>query len=258
MKQGTMTQPGHPASVFERPIPELPTILEEFAAVIAHELATPLTVVEGAVEALQRLDFDDAPEDRDRLLRMIGRNTRLASLLLRRLSLAREVEAGTVQLSLGPVDLVELVGETVDDLREVVLGEHAVALCHAATPMIDADETALREILFNLLSNAGKYSDRDAPIDVHIDVVGDDAQVVVRNHGSGVTPGDTETIFKKFMQGDPNSPGAGLGLFISRGLARAHGGDIAVQPAAERGSEFKLSLPMRARVTASEGRYESL
>ncbi len=76
-------------------------------------------------------------------------------------------------------------------------------------------------------------------------VVGDrSARVVVRNHGSGVTPGDTEHIFEKFRQLDATSPGAGLGLFISRGLARAHGGDLTVQPATDAGSEFELRLPL--------------
>lgn len=74
-------------------------------------------------------------------------------------------------------------------------------------------------------------------------VGGVNAEVVVRDHGSGVTPGDSQTIFDKFVQGDPGSPGAGLGLYISRGLARAHGGDLRVQPAETTGSEFVLTVP---------------
>lgn len=90
---------------------------------------------------------------------------------------------------------------------------------------------------------AAKYSASDAAIEVTVRQDGKQAEVVVRNHGTGVTPGDAETIFGKFFQGDPGPPGAGLGLYISRGLARAHDGDLHVQPAEQHGSEFILTLP---------------
>ena len=70
------------------------------------------------------------------------------------------------------------------------------------------------------------------------------ARVVVRNHGGGVTPGDTERIFEKFGRLESGAPDTGLGLFISRGLARAHGGDLQVRPAESVGSEFIVTLPM--------------
>lgn len=66
----------------------------------------------------------------------------------------------------------------------------------------------------------------------------------VRNHGTGVTSGDTERIFDRPFQSDSGTSGAGLGLYISRGLARAHRGDITVRPTAEVGSEFKLRMPL--------------
>jgi signal transduction histidine kinase len=221
-----------------------PTLLEEFGAVIAHELATPLAIINAAANLAMQHDAATSDIEHRRVLGMIQRNTQLAELLLRRLALARDVEADTVELDRSPVDLARLVQESVGDLREVVMSGHPVTVNVEDTPTISADPTAAREIVFNLLSNASKYSDEDAPIDVTVRVVGPAAEVIVRNHGSGVTPGDTGAIFEKFHRGETSAPGAGLGLFISRGLARAHGGDLTVQAAERVGSEFHLTLPL--------------
>ena len=221
-----------------------PSLLEEFASTVAHELATPLAVIQTATETAIHLGDEVGAEEQRRLLDVIRRNSNLAVLLLRRLGLARDVEAGTVALTLEHVDLAQLVAESTDDLRTVVLDDHEVNVLVRDEPKIEADETAIREIIFNLLSNAAKYSGSRAPIEVAISTSDHIASVVVRNHGSGVTPGDTERIFEKFRQLDATSPGAGLGLFISRGLARAHGGDLLVRPATDEGSEFELQLPL--------------
>jgi signal transduction histidine kinase len=178
------------------------------------------------------------------MLEMIRRNTKLAELLLGRLGLARDVEAGTVTLEVVSVDLAELVTESVGDLRQALLAKHPVTVDAGMPLVILADPTAAREIVFNLLSNASKYSDKGAHIEISVARSNGVAEVIVRNHGSGVTPGDTERIFDKYQRGDTSSPGVGLGLFISRGLARAHGGDLVVKPATREGSEFHLTLPV--------------
>lgn len=225
---------------------ETATLLEEFAEVIAHEMRTPLAIVLGAVDTVLTHHTEGTSEKLHELLQMIRRNAELATLLLGRLGLARDIEAGTVALSKGPVDIGSLVEESVSDLRSVILGSHPVEVHVSEVPLVSADPTAAREIVFNLLSNAAKYSDAAAPIAVRVSAVDGFVEVVVQNHGSGVTPGDTNAIFEKYWQQDAGSAGAGLGLYISRGLARAHGGDITVQPASDRGSEFRLSLPIPA------------
>jgi two-component system, OmpR family, sensor histidine kinase KdpD len=91
----------------------------------------------------------------------------------------------STDLDRSPVDLARLVQESVGDLREVVMSGHPVTVNVDDTPTISADPTAAREIVCNLLSNASKYSDEDAPIDVTVRVVGPAAEVIVRNHGSG-------------------------------------------------------------------------
>jgi two-component system, OmpR family, phosphate regulon sensor histidine kinase PhoR len=220
--------------------------LEEFISLVAHEVRTPLAIVSTATTMLARLDRDPdpaRPEERAALLAMITRNVDLAMLLMDRLSLARHVEAGTVELAKEAVDLVTLVRQSVDDLVLAVLYDHPVEVVTVGELKVVVDPTAAREIVFNLLSNAAKYSAASSPIRVAVDRHAGSARIVVRNHGGGVTPGDTDRIFEKFFQGDTDSSGVGLGLFVSRGLARAHGGDITVRPAEHEGSEFVLELP---------------
>lgn len=141
------------------------------------------------------------------------------------------------------IDLATLVAESVNDLGHIIVRDHPIRITGADLLTVSGDPTALREIVFNVLANAAKYSAPDAAIEVTVRQHGDTSGVIVRDHGTGVTAGDTETIFGKFYQDDPNSPGAGLGLYISRGLARAHCGELHVQPAEPHGSEFILTLP---------------
>lgn len=226
------------------PTDDVWSLLEDFAATIAHELRTPLAVVETAAETVLERRDELEPDQLAEMLRSIQRNSKLATLLLGRLGLAREVEAGNVALWPEQVDLVAITGETLSDLNDVLLRDHPTEI-HADGPLtIEADATAIREIVFNLLSNAAKYSDPGARIEVAVERHSEEVQVIVRNHGSGVTPGDTDRIFGKYERADPRGHGVGLGLYISRGLARAHGGDLQVRPAAREGSEFVLSLPV--------------
>lgn len=219
------------------------SLLEDFASVVGHELRTPIGVVKGAAETALAHARELDPEELAALLRTVARNADLALLLVDRIGLARDVEQGTVDLAREPVDLAVLVTESVSDLAHVILDDHDVEVDAPEGVPVSGDPTALREIVFNLLSNAAKYSARDARIAVSVRRDGGEAHVVVRNHGGGVTPSETQHIFEKFFQSDPGSPGSGLGLYISRGLARAHGGDLQVQPADDEGSEFILIVP---------------
>ena len=222
------------------------SILEEFASVVSHELRTPLSVVKGAIATILERQNDLSVEQMHDLLEMIARNADLTLLLLDRVGLARDVDSGDVRLVKEPVDLADVVREVVSDLQVPILAQHPTAVSGPDEVIIEADPTAVREIVFNLLSNAAKYSEQGAHIEVVIENDAIRALVIVRNHGSGVAPGDTDRIFEKFQRIGAHPKGTGLGLFISRGLARAHGGDLEIQPATDTGSEFILTLPVAA------------
>jgi two-component system, OmpR family, phosphate regulon sensor histidine kinase PhoR len=217
------------------------TAVEQFLDVIAHEVRTPLALARMAAETVATTELP--PAERDRLLRMILRNTDLALLLLDRMGLARDVEADTVQLQLAETDVTALVRETIEDLQSLVLGTHPVRIDGLARCSVPADATALREILLNLLLNAAKYSPAESPIEVAIEGDAGEVTVVIGDHGCGVDVADLDRIFEQYVQVEAGGSGVGLGLYISRGLARAHGGELAVRRRGDDGSEFVLRLP---------------
>jgi signal transduction histidine kinase len=216
--------------------------IEHFLETIAHEVRTPLSIAKMAAGSLATRQLPEL--ERDRLLAMVVRNADLALMLVDRISLARDVATEMVRVDREAVDVARLVTETVGDLREVLHGSHPIDVVAEHALVVDADATALREILFNLLLNAAKYSPDGAPISVRVEAEGDDhVALVVGDQGDGVLPADRERIFDMYVQGDDTVGGVGLGLFISRGLARAHGGELEARPGEGRGGEFVLLLP---------------
>lgn len=215
---------------------------------ITHEVRTPLSVIRMAASTMAGGELSQA--DHDRLLAMIRRNADLALHLIERLGLAREVAAGSVMLEPAPVDLANVVRETVADLATAMLGDHPVEISGSERAVVEADAVGVREILTNLLLNAAKHSTPGTPITVRLDAGWDERQVaiVVRDRGRGIAARDREHVFDQHFQGPGAEQGLGLGLFISRGLARAHGGELEVRPGEGGGSEFMLRLPWTAPV----------
>ncbi len=221
---------------------ELPhTALEDLLAVAAHEMRAPLAVVHTAAETIAAGHLP--AEQLERLLQVIRRNAELAMLLADRLGLAREVEAGEFNLDRIEVDLAVLTEQAVADLGPSIAKQHVVGVAIQDPVCVVADETSLREILLNLLLNAVKYSPAGSAIEVAVSVGQGGATLTVRDHGCGVDPADTERIFGKYTQVDGAASGVGLGLYISRGLARANGGDLTVGTSPDGGSVFTLQLP---------------
>lgn len=225
-----------------------PQDVEEFLSLVAHELRTPLAVTASAADTLLTLvardDLDQA--EVERMATVIQRHSRLGARLVARLSLAHDIGRGTVELVTEEVDLALLIEEIVSDVASFVLPERTVTVFADGPVTAAVDRASISEIVFNLLANAHKYSRADASIEVLVDRDEAFARVVVRDQGSGVSPGDSEAIFQRYVQSGPRRGGVGLGLYVSRGLARAHGGELSVRPATDEGSEFVLELPIDA------------
>jgi two-component system OmpR family sensor kinase len=217
--------------------------VDEFASLIGHELRTPLAVIQGSAQ-VALLEEERLSVEQRQALSAINRNAELGLLLLERLAAARLLERGELTLSLGPVDLAELARTAIADLTAPVLAPHSVSLEAPDGPvLVRGDERRLRQVLFNLLSNAAHFSRPHLPIVVTVRDLGDRAELEVRDHGDGVAPADVERVFQRFTRLAPDQQGLGLGLFVSRGIARAHGGDLTAEAAEDAGSRFRLTLP---------------
>jgi K+-sensing histidine kinase KdpD len=226
----------------------LSALRADFVSLVSHELRSPMATVIGSARTLQQRWRELAPEQRESFLALIAdETTRLASLVADVLDTSR-IEAGTFSYAFADVDLAELVREVAAAAEvgqdEVPVRAHVVD----PIPTIRGDRERLRQVLANLVENAVKYSPSGEPVEVSASTQDGVVVVDVRDRGPGVAADDQTLIFEKFgrARSGKTMPGTGLGLFIARSIAEAHGGTLDVRPAPERGATFRLMLPLAA------------
>lgn len=215
----------------------------EVVAFVAHELKNPVTVIEGfsslLVDAVDRLERNTVVE----AAAAIQRQSHHLAAILESFSHARRVEVGAVDIQIEDVALAALVNEVVADLGPIT-EPHEVTV-HATPTLARVDPGAVRQILTNLISNAAKYSAPDQPITVTVERRHHDVDIDVVDRGPGVPAGHEHELFGKFARLRAARPtGVGLGLSISLGLARSHGGDLVYTRPLDGGSCFTLVLPV--------------
>jgi signal transduction histidine kinase len=225
----------------------LSALRADFVSLVSHELRTPMAAVIGASRTLQQRWRELSPDQRESFLDLIaGETTRLADLIRDVLDTSR-IEAGTFSFRFGDVDLAQLVRDTVATAQ---VGQDEVRL-HADVrdplPEIRGDAERLRQVLTNLIDNAIKYSPAGGEVEVRAYRENGRARIDVRDHGPGIAKEDQKLIFEKFGRvtgRDSSRPGTGLGLFIARSIAEAHGGVLEVHSAPDQGATFTLELPL--------------
>jgi signal transduction histidine kinase len=222
----------------------------EFLAAMSHELRTPLNAISGYTELLQMgVHGPLNPKQHEDLERIQRSQKHLLSLINDVLNFAK-IEAGKVQFHPRPVHVGRLLS-TVETLILPQLRQRELRFEQSnATPDLEVfcDPEKTEQILLNLLSNAVKFTAPGGLIDVSTEKRGERACIVVRDTGTGIPADKLDSIFEPFVQVERNltrtADGAGLGLAISRDLARAMDGDLSVESAVGEGSTFKLSLPI--------------
>jgi signal transduction histidine kinase len=170
---------------------------------------------------------------------------RRLSRLVNDLLAASQLEADRLTMYPVDVDLVAAAREAADMITTDGRGIRVEAPDHPV--VVRADRHRLDQILANLLSNAVKYSPEDTDIEVHVTSGPREARVDVVDHGDGIDPAELPHLFDRFYRAaDParSTPGAGLGLYITRRLVERHGGTIRVESALDQGSRFTFTLPL--------------
>jgi signal transduction histidine kinase len=225
----------------------LSALRADFVSLVSHELRSPMASVIGSARTLEQRWRELSAEQRESFLAVIAHETsRLADLIGDVLDTSR-IEAGTFSYSFEDVDLALLVR---DSAAAAEHGQDEVAVeavVREPLPSVRGDRDRLRQVLVNLIDNAVKYS---PPGDrVRVEAQQTDGRVVieVRDRGPGISPEHQRLIFEKFGRAnvaEHAKPGTGLGLFIARSIAEAHGGALEVRSAPGRGATFRLSLPL--------------
>jgi signal transduction histidine kinase len=222
----------------------------EFLNMAAHELRTPLSVVVGYLSMLSDGTLGDPSETWKRPIDILNLKAGELNKLVDALLLAARMESGTIQGESELVDLVHLTREALQraEPRTQLLGGQIVLEKPAGPVLVEADPVHVARILDNLINNALTYT-TDKPW-VRVTVTAD-ADVTVEDHGLGIPDDRHGLVFERFFRVNdpilPPQPGTGLGLYISRELARRYGGDVLLQASAPGGgSRFALSLPLPA------------
>jgi signal transduction histidine kinase len=225
----------------------LSALRADFVSLVSHELRTPMAAVIGAARTLEQRWRELSPEQRESFLQLIaGETGRLAELIGDVLDTSR-IEAGTFSFRFRDVDIAELVRDTVATAQ---LGQDEVRLLanvHDSLPEVRGDAERLRQVLTNLIDNAVKYSPAGSDVEVHAYPENGRVRIDVHDHGPGIAKEDQKLIFEKFGRvtgTGATRPGTGLGLFIARSIAEAHGGGLEVHSAPDQGSTFTLELPL--------------
>jgi len=227
---------------------EATRVRDELLVTASHELRTPLTAVLLQMQSLERsLALGGDKLDRDALLaraqKAVHQTRRLATLVDEMLDVAR-LTSGKMWLSLEDVDLNEVVESVAARLRARANG----AGCDLQLKTNGAahgqwDKRRVEQIVDNLVSNAIKFAP-ETPIEIRTGTDGDSAVLMVRDGGPGVAADDVNRIFERFENADRPRAGLGLGLYLTRQLALAHGGSVDVTSEPGRGATFTVRLPI--------------
>ena len=220
----------------------------DFLATMSHELRTPLNAIIGFSEVLQEQMFgelngrqlayvDDVLEAGKHLLSLINDVLDLA-----------KIEAGRMELELSPVAIPDVLRSAVS-MHSEQAGRRGVDLALTTEPAaitVIADERRVRQVVFNLVSNAVKFTPAGGRVDISARAVEGEVEIAVADTGPGIPAHDLEKVFEEFEQsGDGKKvEGTGLGLPLSRRLAELHGGRLRVESVVGRGSTFRFTLPV--------------
>ncbi len=240
---------------------EAETLRQNLVADVAHELRTPLSVVQGNLRAI----LDDVyPLDKAEISRLYD-ETRLLSRLVNDLQELALADAGQLRLNLRPLDAARVVRHTVENLALAAEAEEVTlnAQVPSELPPVQADPDRMAQVLRNLLVNAIRHTPPDGTVTVSASLAGGAVEIAVADTGEGIAAADLPYVFDRFWRADRArarsvgrddrfdtahhkrwAGGSGLGLSVAQSLVQAQGGRIWVDSEPGRGSTFRFTLPV--------------
>lgn len=226
----------------------------EFLSGMSHELRTPLTAVIGFAQVLGEQYFGELNEKQAEYVKdILESGEHLLSLINDILDLAK-VEAGKLELELSEINMKELLESSLVMIKEKAL-KHSISIDARISPVLDdllitADQRKLKQVMFNLLSNAAKFTPDQGQITIEAEREGEEFIISVADTGIGIARKDQEKVFEDFYQvrhgPADKTPGTGLGLPLTKHLVEMHGGRIWLESEGKgKGSRFIFSVPIR-------------
>jgi len=222
---------------------------EEFLATVSHELRTPLNAVLGWVRILRAGRLKEA--EVGKALETIERNARAQAQLIDDLLDVSRIITGKLRMDVRPVDPNGFIEAAIDAVKPAAeaKGIRVQKIMDTGVVTVPGDPTRLQQVIWNLLTNAIKYTPRGGRVQVRMERVGSNLQIVVADSGQGIPQEFLPYVFDRFRQVDQSTSrhhgGLGLGLALVRHLVELHGGSVAAaSPGPDQGSTFTIVLPL--------------
>lgn len=230
---------------------KLENLRRDFVANVSHEIKTPITSIKGFVETLLDGALDNA-DDARHFLKIIAKHTdRLNSIIDDLLELSRlEENAERLELDLLPQEIKPILITAIETCATKSQKKNIqVTLSCPEGLLASVNARLLEQALINLIDNAIKYSEPDHTVEVRAEVHEENLILEIKDHGMGIEPQHLDRLFERFYRVDKarsrDQGGTGLGLAIVKHIAQAHGGEVHVESILEKGSVFKILLPIR-------------
>lgn len=229
---------------------EIDRAKSEFVSVASHQLRTPLTGIKWFTELLLKNNLD--PTTKDYVQQIAVSNERMVQLVNDLLNVSRIETGRNFEIILQEKDIVPIIKDVINEQLPGALKKHVSLVCDAKAPhelVLKVDELKIRQVFQNLVSNAIKYSKDNGTIILGCENKGDMVEFYVRDNGIGIPKGQERRIFEKFFRAEnaltAHTDGTGLGLYIVKAIAEAHGGRVRFETKEGEGSVFYVSLPLK-------------
>jgi PAS domain S-box-containing protein len=220
----------------------------DFVSLVSQEMKNPITAILGFTQLLSRPEIWEDAVKRTRTVRALEARAQQMATLIDDLLLASRIEQGELRLDHESTDLASLVTDTVSRFEQVQRSHRFVMDVDSRLPRVDVDRRRIEQVVSSLLSNAVKYSPDSAEVRVTAARDGDDAVLSVTDRGVGLGADDLPRVWDRFFQADSGSsrmyPGSGLGLYLVKMVAEAHGGTAHAESVPGEGSVFSVRLPL--------------
>lgn len=225
---------------------QLSEIKSRFVSMASHEFRTPLSTVLSSASLLARYTTTQDQEKRQRHIEKIKASVKHLNDLLEDFLSLGKLDEGKVGAEFGEVNLYELLGDTIDEMKGLVKKNQNIEYGHTGVEMIESDKKLIKNILINLISNAIKFSDEGKTIHVNSSVKSDVAVISVRDEGIGISKEDQAHLFSSFFRGKNalNIQGTGLGLHIVKRYVDLLGGEVNLKSEIGNGTIITFTIPV--------------
>ncbi len=220
----------------------------DFVALAAHELRTPITVIRGYLEILENELGASLNNEHKEIMRKLTISASQLSGFINNILHVSRIEHGDLNLKLEPTDWIELMQSTCQELinKASILGKKLVLNLPDKLPPVAVDRTSIVEVINNLVDNAIKYSETGTEVIVSVKPSSDMIETIIQDSGVGIPENAIDKLFTKFYRSHrtrASHRGTGLGLYMSKAIVEAHGGNIWVHSVVGQGSTFGFLLP---------------